>query len=547
MHMPVTSSLATRKPANGGGGWRMNIQKLLLSIVTTITTVTTTTTTIFLQSRLFVVIVLVLVLSIPSFSSAFSLPARQGVKFVTTTTSSTRTVAAVAAATRTTINNSRSNALFRCNIRDQKQPTSTCACAMVEQRRRRVSSLCTEATANDCGDDPSSSSSDDDDATNKSTTSGPGADADATIEWIPTKIEFENVYRSYGPPSLWRKLTSSVPRREFALENVTLAFGRDGGKTTSSSEDGNSSSSTSINDGDKTSTIYLLLGASSSGKSTILKSILESYAEDGNGSDAPATKKKTTAAVSGSFGSRENRGTVRIIGRTVGNDYSSTAKPIFLDDRGDINDGYSSKTKTTVRDGWNECILREVRAVLSSNNKSASLAMDNKTPSLFADSLLETMATNVFDLDLDSFLADLTPSERYRFSLGKACIQSSVGSGINNIAASNNNYENDDKQPQQRQRRRRAVLRLPGPILLLDEWIDVETSAVVQNVRPSLHKIASHFHGVVVSVTHKPALYDKGSTSTAAAATSEVSTKHKTNVVRKLKLSAGKILSIICI
>jgi hypothetical protein len=58
--------------------------------------------------------------------------------------------------------------------------------------------------------------------------------------------------------------------------------------------------------------------------------------------------------------------------------------------------------------------------------------------------------------------------------------------------------------------------------------MDVETSAVVRKVQPSLHKIVEELNGVVLSITHKPELYySPGGNST----------------IRKITLSAGKLLS----
>jgi len=115
-------------------------------------------------------------------------------------------------------------------------------------------------------------------------------------------------------------------------------------------------------------------------------------------------------------------------------------------------------------------------------------------------SLVNFLADKIFDLNPDALLVDLTPSEKYRFCLGKACIESSFGAAL--------------------------IYALPGPIILLDEWMDVESSAVVRKVQPSLHKIVDELNGVVLSITHKPELY----TSTQG-------------TIRRITLSGGKLLS----
>jgi hypothetical protein len=45
----------------------------------------------------------------------------------------------------------------------------------------------------------------------------------------------------------------------------------------------------------------------------------------------------------------------------------------------------------------------------------------------------------------------------------------------------------------------------PAPILLLDGWMDTETSTVVQKGQPSLHRLGKR-GAVVISVMHKPNL-----------------------------------------
>jgi energy-coupling factor transporter ATP-binding protein EcfA2 len=297
-----------------------------------------------------------------------------------------------------------------------------------------------------------------------------------SIEWIPTRIEFENVYRSYGKPDLWRILTSSVPRREFALRDLTLAFGKpqienDGG---TSSEDA----------------VCLLLGASSSGKSTIFRSILEASAAAGNAESRSEML----------FGSSENEGSVEILQRedssTTATTMLSAVTPILLDDRGEVQ-AASGQSKTTIREAWNECI-EEATGATTNDSGHPHTSLEKY--------LVETLAGAVLDLDPEALLADLTPSEGYRYCLGRACISSSARGG-----------KLDDNGDD--------CWRLPGPILLLDEWMDVETSAVVRKVEPSLHKIVEELNGVVLSITHKPELYSASSP------------------LRKITLSSGTLLA----
>ena len=68
-------------------------------------------------------------------------------------------------------------------------------------------------------------------------------------------------------------------------------------------------------------------------------------------------------------------------------------------------------------------------------------------------------------------------------------------------------------------------IRIGAPILLIDEWLDAETSMVVKNVQRKLQAFAD-CGAVVICVTHKPDQFalEEG--------------------VRRVQLSMGKILSL---
>jgi ABC-type cobalamin transport system ATPase subunit len=95
---------------------------------------------------------------------------------------------------------------------------------------------------------------------------------------------------------------------------------------------------------------------------------------------------------------------------------------------------------------------------------------------------------DIFGLSLHRKALELSPSETYRCRLAEACLQSMLHS------------INTTSPPQ------KETLLFPAPILLLDEWMDTETSTVVQNVQPSLQQLVER-GAVIISVTHKPHLY----------------------------------------
>ena len=108
----------------------------------------------------------------------------------------------------------------------------------------------------------------------------------------------------------------------------------------------------------------------------------------------------------------------------------------------------------------------------------------------------------LFDFpSLTTTASELSPSQVYRCRLGEAYLESSMG-----------DYST-------------------CPILLLDEWLDKETSTVVQKVQPSLEALA-HRGAIVVSVTHKPHLYNLSTTA-----------NNEKHLIRQVTLSRGRILS----
>jgi ABC-type lipoprotein export system ATPase subunit len=190
---------------------------------------------------------------------------------------------------------------------------------------------------------------------------------------LSLQLSIHNLSKQF-PTSLWRTLTSSVPVRQYALKSVSL---------------------------EADSEFLLLLGASSSGKSTVLQCILG--------------------------------GSMKLSEPTV--------RPIYLDRKPNV---YSQPNKP------------------------------------IGESLLKTNTnrlqhwSKVMELDLSLTFSDLSPSQVYQYALVHACCQS---------------HEN-------------------SPLLLLDEWMDKETSVVVQKVELSLLRLAEQ-GAIILCVTHKPEMFAK--------------------------------------
>jgi ABC-type ATPase involved in cell division len=235
--------------------------------------------------------------------------------------------------------------------------------------------------------------------------------------WTPSTVKLHGVSHAY-PDSFWRKMTSSVPRRKFSLEDVTWTF------------DSNH--------------LHLLTGVSSSGKSTILRLIAS-----------------TEDPVAG-----------RLCVSTIANDddtesYRSDdqhARPVILDTRP------SYRESDSIADIW-----RGRQRVRSQDD----------------DDIYHEFLSTLLQLPLQSKVSELSTSQVYMCRLGEACLDSSIVVDVRNVLA--------DEEP--------TMSMLPAPILLLDEWLDAETTTVVQSIQKALQTLMGA-GAVVICVTHKPERFD---------------------------------------
>jgi ATPase subunit of ABC transporter with duplicated ATPase domains len=241
------------------------------------------------------------------------------------------------------------------------------------------------------------------------------------------------------------------------------------------------------------------LGASSSGKSTLLKLI--------HGTELPS--EGTIQLTSSNINSRSQElssSSSSSTGQICCPLHSS--KPILLNDRDPLP---QQQRQITVRDNLVNTIHQALRYDSMDNNNNNNNHIDNNRLLLsFQDALLIQMTDLVGStLFVEKQLSSLTPSEYYRFRL----IQASLESSLNNIDL---NKFSDTA----------GTWSLPGPILLLDEWMDTETSVVTSKVVPLLEAMVESLGGVVLSASHKPGLY-----------------KEALQLI-KIKLNAGKILDV---
>jgi ABC-type lipoprotein export system ATPase subunit len=220
-----------------------------------------------------------------------------------------------------------------------------------------------------------------------------------TLTSLPTSLSIEQVSQSY-PSSLLRTLFSSVPRREYAVRNITLHVDSD---------------------------MLVLRGASSSGKSTILRMVA--------GMESP---------VSGS-----------VTWDPPG------VHPVYLDRKPEKD---SSRLVQTVLNS------------LSTEEES------NDVWEQVMEHICDIVGFGARELKLTP--SELSPSDNYRFGL--------ICASLKSIMPALSNLENG----------------MPSPILLLDEWMDLETSSIVHRVEESICNLTSH-GAVVLCVTHRPQLFRK--------------------------------------
>ena len=204
-----------------------------------------------------------------------------------------------------------------------------------------------------------------------------------SLQLTPSRVSFVDVSQSYEE-TLLRRLFSSIPRREFALNSVSFEA--------------------------ESGSFLVILGASSSGKSSILRLV--------HGIEKPVS------------------GNVCL---------DSTSTPVYLDRKSE----HLYNDKQTI-----ESILLE----------------------RFEDSTIGASICDLIALDMSKKPSELTPSETYKFGLVEACMKSI------------------------------AVHEPCSPILLLDEWMDLETSTVTYKVEKAITELTESLGAIVLYVTHKPYL-----------------------------------------
>ena len=250
---------------------------------------------------------------------------------------------------------------------------------------------------------------------------------------IPSHIQCTELTQSY-PITLMSKLFSSVPKREFAILDVSLSFGT-----------GIKSMDTFVSapkeQGIDNSGFVLIAGRSASGKTTLLRIL--------SGDEKPIAGKVLL----------NNSNLYQ--GTSLGSILQP--KPIFIDCKPDCYDNEST-------------VFEQI--------KNAAGRAFQVFPDLI-DGLAEEFV-NILDMSIEQINGPpslLSPSGEYLFGIARACMQSTCAS-IREGEVS-------------------TQIKLPCPVLLLDELLDTETSSVSAKVGNGLMNLAER-GSIVLAATHRP-------------------------------------------
>ena len=273
------------------------------------------------------------------------------------------------------------------------------------------------------------------------------------IQFKPSSIRTEAITQTY-PETFLNKLFSSVPRREKAIDNISLSFGH----------------FDSINEKKPLSEtcgsgLSLLVGRSASGKSTLLR-ILAQMEEPKSG--------QMVLNGSSCFMHNQQKGENSHGIEMSMNEASVAPKPIIIDAKPDCFD-----TKSSLFQRILECIPE------FSIDFQKQEVNQQQLESLKENVVCEYAQILGFTLDqIHSYTpSDLTPSQQYLFGLVCSSVESSFAANLK---------LNEDN-----------VLEIPRPILLLDELLDKETSGVANKVGDRLLNLTEK-GGIVIAATHRP-------------------------------------------
>jgi len=261
-----------------------------------------------------------------------------------------------------------------------------------------------------------------------------------SLTFIQSKLECQSVTQIY-PVTIISKLFSSVPKREYAIQNIDLNF--------------------SGTDMYNRSSFNLLVGRSASGKTTILRAV--------SGTEPPASGKVILNGIDLYPSSIEYKNKDQLL---------PIPKPIMIDSKPDCFD-----KKTTVME----------RIIAAAPAQSELLNEQKDIIKLVACEY--SRMVNLSSGEIKGLPSELSPSGQYLFGIAIACMESSFSTLVGRSFKDYTSYNNMMVG--------KAEIQVPCPVLLLDELLDSETSAVASTVGKGLHNLARQ-GGIVLAATHRP-------------------------------------------
>ena len=303
------------------------------------------------------------------------------------------------------------------------------------------------------------------------------------LQILPIQIHLSDVSVEYRSP--WtRRLFSAMPRiRLTALTNITL----------------------SLNDPQ----LVLLTGDSTAGKSTLLQVLA-------NGLESPVFE--------------DAQGTLLLSCLNKDNNTTRSPRPhaIYLDasvDTPKYDDFYHSATRKKEKTSISDLIVLKLLSRSGNPNRAQSPASSFSPRQEQCRQLVDQILPFFLNLDEREYaLSGKTWSQSltFRVRLLEAAVESMwMGACIPSRREDSFQHGEDIENEMDRS------FIASAPLLLLDEWLDKETSVVIQNVQASLETMVEQTGAIVIAVTHKPERW-------------KLSTSHSTT--SRVILSRGKLV-----
>jgi hypothetical protein len=274
-------------------------------------------------------------------------------------------------------------------------------------------------------------------------------ESSTTVRIIPSRVNIGNLSVQY--PVTWQRiLFSSEPRRPYALQNVTL---------------------------DVSSQFVFLQGDSQSGKSTLLKAISSASLQ------SPSLGHNAVMTGTIALG---NNGLDANVGAVV---------PVYVDSKPSYGDGSVAQVIQQKQEELVDCCSRNSRGV---REREAVWRVVQEVWRQYSNILYSDRGP----LDLAASLASLPISEVYKLHFLLAAWESSVSGGIPPDGLTGEGPTGVDDASE-------VLVHVPAPIVLLDEWMDTETTETIRLVQDGIEKFTSPATGangvgaVVLCVTHK--------------------------------------------